>query len=257
MYQRPLVRAELLDSWTWDLIKRIVESLPSSVLESIDSTMSHKPRFSLSSVLDTSLRQESSEVKKPAASALRPVHSRLQTPSLVAGRVAVRPEVGAAKGVVQHQRLDPMNICIVGTRRAGGGDLGRVMLDVNTNASTLEYSLYPGQPVVLKATNVNGRSLNAFEFFQVSYLFQFSAFETKPFYLLVIYKSSTRMLLTEIVLFQPKIPPLFNLKDEICPGGFYFIYRAIVLSLSHFILFLQTRPPYRGCLWPFYYEHLS
>ncbi|KAL5966423.1 DNA polymerase alpha subunit B, partial [Taenia solium] len=181
MYQPSLTKAELLDSWTWDLIKRILESLPPSVLGSTNSTMSHKPRFSLSSVLDTSLKQESSEIKKPAASALRPVHSRLQTPSMVAGRVAARPEVGAVKDVVQHQRLDPTNVCIVGTRRAGGGDLGRVMLDVSTNASTIEYSLYTGQPVVLKATNVNGRSLTAFEFY------------------------------------QPKIPPPFSFEDEMCP----------------------------------------
>ncbi|KAL5108518.1 DNA polymerase alpha subunit B [Taenia crassiceps] len=181
MYQQPLIKAELLDSWTWDLIKRIVESLPPSVLESTDLTMSRRPRFSLSSVLDTSIRHETSEAKRTAISALRPVHSRLQTPSLVAGRVAVHPEIGSVRGVVQHQRLDSMNVCIVGTRRAGGGDLGRVMLDVNTNASTLVYSLYTGQPVVLKAINVNGRSLTAFEFY------------------------------------QPKIPPIFNISEGMCP----------------------------------------
>uniref|UniRef100_A0A915EXH0 DNA polymerase alpha subunit B n=1 Tax=Echinococcus canadensis TaxID=519352 RepID=A0A915EXH0_9CEST len=182
MHQRPLVKAEILDSWTWDQIRRIMESLPPSVIEHTDSTMSNRPRFSLSSVLDPSLKQRDSEVKKPAISALRPVHSRLQTPSLVAGRVAARPEAGAVKDVVQHQRLDPLSVCIVGTRRAGGGDLGRVMLDVNTNASSLEYSLYIGQPVVFRATNVNGRSLTAFEFY------------------------------------QPKILPLFDVEGETCSG---------------------------------------
>ncbi|VDM35375.1 unnamed protein product [Hydatigera taeniaeformis] len=181
MYQRSLVKAEILDSWTWSRIERIMESLTSSVLESTDSAMLHKPRFTLSSVLDTPVKHESSEVKKSAVFALRPIHSRLQTPNLVAGRVAARPESGVVKGAVQHQRLDPTNICIIGTRRAGGGDIGRVMLDVSTNASTLKYSLYIGQPVVIKATNVNGRCLTAFNFYQL-----------KP-------------------------PPLFNIEDVLCP----------------------------------------
>lgn len=167
MYQRALTKAEILDSWTWKQVKRIVESLPSSLLESNTEgcSSSQKPRFSLSSVLEISQKshqQDGSNESKPhPTSALRPIHSRIQTPNLVAGRVAVCPEA-----VPAEQRLDTTNACIIGTRRAGGGDLGKVMLDVTTNASTIEYSLYSGQPVVFKASNVNGRSLTAFEFYK-------------------------------------------------------------------------------------------
>ncbi|VDL19372.1 unnamed protein product [Hymenolepis diminuta] len=170
MYQRSLAKAEILDSWTWKQVKRIVESLPSSFLESntegcFSSSSSQKPRFSLSSVLEISQKSHqqdnSNESKSHPTSALRPIHSRIQTPNLVAGRVAVCPEV-----IPAEQRLDATNACIIGTRRAGGGDLGKVMLDITTNASTIEYSLYSGQPVVFKASNINGRSLTAFEFYK-------------------------------------------------------------------------------------------
>ena len=162
-----MAKSELLDSWTWNQIRKILESLPSSLLEDTDSTLLQKPRFSLSSVLDTSNNQNDIDDKNNPTSALRPLYNRLQSPSLVAGRVATRPEPSTTIDGVQHQRLDPQNICIVGTRRAGGGDIGRIMLDLGTNSSTLAYSLYTGQPVVLKATNLNGRCLTAFEFYQV------------------------------------------------------------------------------------------
>ncbi|VDO10908.1 unnamed protein product [Rodentolepis nana] len=168
MYQRAISKAEILDSWTWEQVKRIVELLPSSLLEpnpEAYSSSSQKSRFSLSSVLELSqrsqLQEDANKSKRHPTSSLRPIHSRIQTPSIVAGRVAVCPEA-----VPVDQRLDTTNACIIGTRRAGGGDLGKVMLDVTTNSSTLEYSLYAGQPVVFKASNVNGRSLTAFEFYK-------------------------------------------------------------------------------------------
>lgn len=168
MYQQPLAKSEILDSWTWDQVKRIVGSLPSSILDSnIEAFASQKNRFSLSSLLESSQNQEDANVpKKPATLALRPINSRLQTPSLVAGRVAVCPEAVQAEGHVHDQRLGTTNACIIGTRRAGGGDLGQVILDITTNAASMDYSLYTGQPVVFKASNVNGRSLTAFEFFK-------------------------------------------------------------------------------------------
>ncbi len=173
MYQRPLARAEVLDSWAWGHIKRTLECLPESATQDaqIMSTQSSQaPRSSLSSVLDASLKQEdTSTASKPTsvATLLRPVHTRLQSQALVAGRVAVCPETSGTEGGTHQQRLHPSNACLVGNRRAGGGEFSRAMLDLTTNASSLTYSLYPGQPVVMKATNLTGRSLTAHEFFQV------------------------------------------------------------------------------------------
>ncbi|KAM7535374.1 hypothetical protein Aperf_G00000097798 [Anoplocephala perfoliata] len=180
MHQQPLVKSEILDSWTWDQVKRVVESLPSTIIDSDTEILaSQKPRFSLSSVLEGSQKQrDTHESKKPATSALRPIHSRIQTPSLVAGRIAICPETVPAEGVIHDQRLDTANVCIIGTRRVGGGDLGKVMLDITTNAANMEYSLYTGQPVVLRASNVTGRSLTAFEFFRPKVLPVFDAKNT-------------------------------------------------------------------------------
>ncbi|VDD83310.1 unnamed protein product [Mesocestoides corti] len=124
------------------------------------------PRGSLSNVLDASSKQENLVNKKPVTSLLRPIYSRMQSRSLVAGRVIVWPEATSAENATHQQRLHPSNACLAGTKRAGG-DSGRITLDLTTNASSLVYSLYPGHPVVLTATNLTGRSLTAFEFYQV------------------------------------------------------------------------------------------
>lgn len=178
MRQRPFTKAEILDKWAWGHVKRTLQTVPESFFTISDSNISktsssQEPRAGLSSYLDTSLKLD--ETKTPEnlskTSFLRPVHSRLLSESLVAGRVAVCPETqgaGAADGAssqYQHQRLHPSNACLVGTRRTGGGEFSKAMLDLRS--TTYEYSLYPGQPVVVKATNLTGRCLTPFEIFQV------------------------------------------------------------------------------------------
>lgn len=121
--------------------------------------------------LDSSKQTEADEEKTQTSmtnvSALRPVYARLQSPSFVAGRIAawqVSSGGGDIQTISQQPRLNAGNICLVGNRRTGGGEFSKAILELS---SCPTYALYPGQPIVLKATNPMGRALNVSSVFQV------------------------------------------------------------------------------------------
>ncbi|TPP55786.1 DNA polymerase alpha subunit B [Fasciola gigantica] len=191
MHQPTLEKAEALDNWAWELVKQIISRLPEETFsESITYTAPNSQLVpSASSIGSSPLRgalkaSSSQPVSKVTGclertTYLRSTSVRLQTSSLMAGRLTsssstTSPQLGIETGEADLQisknRLQLSNAAIVGLRRVEGTGAAaeattKLELPI-TNIST--YSIYSGQPVVLRATNPTGQQLNVTEVYTPS-----------------------------------------------------------------------------------------
>uniref|UniRef100_A0A0X3Q4G3 DNA polymerase alpha subunit B n=2 Tax=Schistocephalus solidus TaxID=70667 RepID=A0A0X3Q4G3_SCHSO len=179
MYQRPLAKSEVLDTWSWKQIKRTLADITSGSTACIPSQSVETE--------DTSVALEGSDTNmnvpsplKANKQLLRPANARLQTPSFVAGRVAACPTSSMGETQPSSVRLHPSNACLIGARRTGGGEFSSAMLELSSSADLTSFSLYPGQPVVLRATNPTGRSLKVFDLFPPPFL-PFASYDKTAF----------------------------------------------------------------------------
>ncbi|KAF8563654.1 hypothetical protein P879_10424 [Paragonimus westermani] len=196
MHQPALEKAEILDNWTWKLIKKTLNALPNEVFIRTDvstelessQTVAHG-LSAFSSTQRTPNRLPSSHLPSASASGLertsflRPTGARLQTASLVAGRIGVQSVAGVQGGekasedssayipALSKSRLQSSTVGLVGPRRVDGALTsmdGLIRLEFPlSDRSPISYSLYAGQPVVIRATNPTGQLLEVTEVFSV------------------------------------------------------------------------------------------
>ncbi|VDM01865.1 unnamed protein product [Schistocephalus solidus] len=158
MYQRPLAKSEGLFSY----FILVYSFILLDCLEGSDTNMNVPSPLKANKQL------------------LRPANARLQTPSFVAGRVAACPTSSMGETQPSSVRLHPSNACLIGARRTGGGEFSSAMLELSSSADLTSFSLYPGQPVVLRATNPTGRSLKVFDLFPPPFL-PFASYDKTAF----------------------------------------------------------------------------
>ncbi|VDN15213.1 unnamed protein product, partial [Dibothriocephalus latus] len=170
MYQRPLAKSEVLDTWCWKQVKRILAAITSGSAARSASQGVETEGTSVASQECSDTNTNGPLPPKTNKQMLRPANARLQTPSFVAGRVAACPTSNMDETQPSSVRLHPSNACLIGARRAGGGEFSSAMLELSSSANLASFSLYPGQPVVLRATNPTGRSLTVFDVFPTPFL---------------------------------------------------------------------------------------
>ncbi|VDP82357.1 unnamed protein product [Echinostoma caproni] len=187
MHQPTLEKAEALDNWVWDLVKQIIAKLPeesfteSTINPGSSSQLIHCPSVSPSPLRGALSGSSSQPVTKATGSLerttyLRPTYVRLQTSSLVAGRVASSTSTLSSQLTTEAKendlqmtknRLQPGNAAVIGLRRvegAGGSADAMTRLEFPM-ANSCVYSIFSGQPVILRATNPTGRQLNVTDVF--------------------------------------------------------------------------------------------
>ncbi|KAA3681149.1 DNA polymerase alpha subunit B, partial [Paragonimus westermani] len=196
MHQPALEKAEILDNWTWKLIKKTLNGLPNEVFIRTDASteLESSPTVahglsSFSSTQRTPNKLPSSHLLPASASGLertsflRPTGARLQTASLVAGRIGVQSVAGVQGGekatedssayipTLSKSRLQSSTVGLIGPRRVDGALTsidGLIRLEFPLSSrSPISYSLYAGQPVVIRATNPTGQLLEVTEVFSV------------------------------------------------------------------------------------------
>ncbi|CAH8453917.1 unnamed protein product [Heterobilharzia americana] len=178
MNQHALENAEILDNWTWRIIKRVLDSIPDELLvESDQKTQQSSQTINRDSFLSLVNKGDSSQLLKTENSSLerttmlRPVFSRLQVPSLIPGRVSVKLTVPVKVPIEPSQtnenkraiietktRLHLSNVALVGLRRVERSGFSK---DLSC------YSVYSGQPLLIRGVNPTGQSLGAMEIFQI------------------------------------------------------------------------------------------
>ncbi|CAH8458487.1 unnamed protein product [Heterobilharzia americana] len=189
MNQHALENAEILDNWTWRIIKRVLDSIPDELLvESDQKTQQSSQTINRDSFLSLVNKGDSSQLLKTENSSLerttmlRPVFSRLQVPSLIPGRVSVKLTVPVKVPIEPSQtnenkraiietktRLHLSNVALVGLRRVerSGSETDAVHLDLGFSKDLSCYSVYSGQPLLIRGVNPTGQSLGAMEIFQI------------------------------------------------------------------------------------------
>lgn len=113
---------------------------------------------------------------------LRPVFSRVLASSLIPGRVSAKlsvPIKGSSESsqIVENSkpitetktRLHVSNVALVGLRRVerSGSETDAVPLDLGFSKDLSCYSVYSGQPLLIRGVNPTGHSLGVMEIFQV------------------------------------------------------------------------------------------
>ncbi|VDP25713.1 unnamed protein product [Schistosoma mattheei] len=112
---------------------------------------------------------------------LRPVYSRVLASSLIPGRVSAKlsvPIKGSSESsqIAENSRpitetktrLHVSNVALVGLRRVerSGSETDAVPLDLGFSKD-LSYSVYSGQPLLIRGVNPTGHSLGVMEIFQI------------------------------------------------------------------------------------------
>ncbi|KAF5396987.1 DNA polymerase alpha subunit B [Paragonimus heterotremus] len=195
MHQPALEKAEILDNWTWKLIKKTLNALSNEVFVRTDISAELESSQSVAHGLSAFSSTQRTPNKLPSSqlltstdglertSFLRPTCARLQTASLVAGRVGAQSIAGVQGGeksiedssacipTLSKSRLQPSTVGLIGPRRIDGALTsmdGLVRLEFPlSDRSLISYSLYAGQPVVIRATNPTGQLLEVTEVFSV------------------------------------------------------------------------------------------
>nr|CAH8831740.1 unnamed protein product [Trichobilharzia regenti] len=192
MNQHALENAEILDNWTWEIIKRVLSSLPEELIAESDQNalQSSQPtnRDSLQSLIyksDTSQLSKTETTILERTMVLRPVFSRVQAPSLISGRVSVKMTAAIKESIEFSQsdanqkpatktktRLQLSNIGLIGLRRVerSGFETDAVHLDLGFSKDLSCYSVYSGQPLLIRGVNPTGQSLGAMEIYQIPVL---------------------------------------------------------------------------------------
>ncbi|KAK4473639.1 hypothetical protein MN116_002991 [Schistosoma mekongi] len=188
MNQHTIENAEILDNWTWKVIKRILSNIPEESFIGSDQKTEQSQPTNPNSLLSLISKNDCSQPTKTETSMmertmmLRPVFSRVQAPSLIPGRVTAKLSV-PIKGSTEPSkvsennrsvnetkiRLHPSNVALVGLRRAerSGYETDAVHLDLGFSRDLSCYSLYSGQPLLIRGINPTGCSLGAMEIFQI------------------------------------------------------------------------------------------
>ncbi|KAA0191632.1 DNA polymerase alpha subunit B [Fasciolopsis buskii] len=193
MHQPTLEKAEVLDNWAWELVKQILSKLPeetfteSSTYKVPNSQLvSNVSSVSASPLRDAMKTSSSQSISKVTGSFerttfLRPTSARLQTSSLFAGRLAssistaipqFSGETSEACIQLSKTRMQLSNASIVGLRRVEGASTtsdATIKLELPTT-NIPPYSIYSGQPVILRGTNPTGQQLNVTEIYTPSIL---------------------------------------------------------------------------------------
>ncbi|CAH8484396.1 unnamed protein product [Schistosoma rodhaini] len=189
MNQHTLENAEIIDNWTWETIKRVLSNIPEGLLVESDQNIqqSSQPtnRDSLSSLISKNecsqpTRTETSTLERTTV--LRPVFSRVLAPSLIPGRVSAKLSVpikgsNESSQITENNkpitetktRLHASNVALVGLRRVerSGSETDAVHLDLGFSKDLSCYSIYSGQPLLIRGVNPTGHSLGAMEIFQI------------------------------------------------------------------------------------------
>lgn len=122
------------------------------------------------------------------AALLRPVGFRVQGTALVAGRISTKylaPAIGVSKEFElsttgkgpdeAKNHLLVSNACLIGIRRTERVGSGSIIpdLDLGICKELKSYSLYSGQPVVIRATNPTGHLLGLQKIYTVYFYYKF------------------------------------------------------------------------------------
>ncbi|CAH8461621.1 unnamed protein product [Schistosoma turkestanicum] len=189
MNQHTIENAEILDNWTWETIKRVLNNVPEeSLIESNHTIQQSSQPTNRDSLLSLISKNECSQPTKTETSllertmVLRPVFSRVQASSLIAGRVCAKLSVpvkgptepsqvneNSKPGNETKTRLHASNVALVGLRRVerSGSEIDAVHLDLGFSKDLSCYSVYSGQPLLIRGVNPTGHSLGAMEIFQI------------------------------------------------------------------------------------------
>ncbi|KAH8850517.1 DNA polymerase alpha subunit B [Schistosoma japonicum] len=188
MNQHTIENAEILDNWTWRNIKRILSNIPEESFIESDQKIEQSQPTNPNSLLSLISKNDCSQPTKTETSllertmVLRPVFSRIQAPSLIPGRVTAKlsvPIKGSTelskvsennRSVAETKiRLHPSNVALVGLRRAerSGSETDAVHLDLGFSRDLSCYSVYSGQPLLIRGVNPTGCSLGVMEIFQI------------------------------------------------------------------------------------------
>ncbi|KER26750.1 hypothetical protein T265_13937, partial [Opisthorchis viverrini] len=186
MHQPTLEKAEILDNWTWELIKRAMNNLPdeSLITPNPDPISDSQPSGRVNPnglFIRTPIKMSSSQAvySKPEpmdrVTLLRPTCVRLQSPHLVGGRIAAQISTVSATQLADKtngnfgsyselakQRLQSNNVGLVGLRQVSGVQSsmeGVTRLEFPLSDRSISFSLYAGQPVVVRASNPTGQLL--------------------------------------------------------------------------------------------------
>ncbi|CAH8482519.1 unnamed protein product [Schistosoma haematobium] len=189
MNQHTLENAEIIDNWTWETIKRVLSNIPEGSLvegdQNIQQSSQPTSRDSLSSLINKNeccqpTRTETSTLERTTL--LRPVFSRVLASSLIPGRVSAKlsvPIKGSSessqiaensKPITETKtRLHVSNVALVGLRRVerSGSETDAVPLDLGFSKDLSCYSVYSGQPLLIRGVNPTGHSLGVMEIFQI------------------------------------------------------------------------------------------
>ncbi|CAH8479958.1 unnamed protein product [Schistosoma margrebowiei] len=188
MNQHTLENAEIIDNWTWETIKRVLSNIPEgSLVEGDQNIQQSQPtsRDSLSSLINKNeccqpTRTETSTLERTTL--LRPVFSRVLASSLIPGRVSAKlsvPIKGSSESsqIAENSklitetktRLHVSNVALVGLRRVerSGSETDAVPLDLGFSKDLSCYSVYSGQPLLIRGVNPTGHSLGVMEIFQI------------------------------------------------------------------------------------------
>ncbi|KAF6774408.1 hypothetical protein AHF37_05787 [Paragonimus kellicotti] len=194
MHQPALEKAEILDNWTWKLIKKTLNALSNEVFVRTDASADYESSQPVAHGLSAFSSTQRMPNKLPNSqllstsadglertSFLRPTCARLQTTSLVAGRIgaqSIASVQGGEKSIgdssaciptLSKSRLQSSTVGLIGPRRVDGALTsmdGLVRLEFPlSDRSLISYSLYAGQPVVIRATNPTGQLLEVTEVF--------------------------------------------------------------------------------------------
>ncbi|CAH8474491.1 unnamed protein product [Schistosoma intercalatum] len=189
MNQHTLENAEIIDNWTWETIKRVLSNIPEGSLvegdQNIQQSSQPTSRDSLSSLINKNefcqpTRTETSTLERTTL--LRPVFSRVLASSLIPGRVSAKLSVSIkgssessqiienSKPITETKtRLHVSNVALVGLRRVerSGSETDAVPLDLGFSKDLSCYSVYSGQPLLIRGVNPTGHSLGVMEIFQI------------------------------------------------------------------------------------------
>ncbi|CAH8561130.1 unnamed protein product [Dicrocoelium dendriticum] len=185
MHQPVIENAEILDNWAWKIVKKILASVPEDVLsETRDHSVGCLSQRNDNSATIPATSHEKLSSSQPSfvngdgldrTTYLRPTNARLQSTAIVAGRVSSNVTVSASTRqseiypngplpgpLFSKARLQLASASLISLRRVGGcgtESSGATRMEFLRSDTRCAYSIYAGQPVVLRAANPTGHQL--------------------------------------------------------------------------------------------------